>query len=483
MIRQSFLIIFLISCGYGSIAQRISGSRPNIVFIIADDIGWNDLGCYGHSEIKTPNIDQIANEGVMFTNFYLTTSSCSPSRSSIISGRYPHNTGAAELHTFMPKSVTIFPELLKNSGYYTAQAGKWHMGDAVKRGFDLVQDDNKKNGTGGEDLWVQTIRERPKDKPFFVWFAAADAHRPWGDNVFSGTHSPDRMTPSSYLANAPATRQDLTHYADEIARFDFFIGEVEKELAAQGVLNNTVIIIMSDNGSPFPRAKTRMYDSGIKSFFIVKWNNGISKKGASSSSLLSAVDIAPTLLELAGLRPTNDFQGKSFARILKTPHKPFRKYAFAEHNWHDYEAAERLVATPDHLYILNLRPELSNQGPADAVSSPSHKDLQELHKNNRLTKAQSDIFVNSRPKEELYDKGKDPDQLNNVIGEPGYKRVLNRLRKIMSKWQEQTADDIPANLTKDWFSRETGQSLPGAKERGEMPGGISALENIAKGPF
>lgn len=211
---------------------------PNIVLVIGDDIGWNDLSCYGNNQFQTPNIDRIANEGIKFTNAFLTTSSSSPSRSCIITGRYPHSTGAAELNTPLPASVETFPELLKKAGYYTAQAGKWHMGPDAKRGFDLVRDEGKQvNGDGGEKLWVNLLRERPKEKPFFMWFASFDAHRPWGANPFDREVDIGKVTVPPYLINDESTIKDLTKYYGEIVRFDHFIGEVENELREQVVLD------------------------------------------------------------------------------------------------------------------------------------------------------------------------------------------------------------------------------------------------------
>ena len=154
----------LVSCGN----QR---NRPNIILIIGDDISCDDFGCYGHPTIRTPNVDRLAKNGIKFTNAFLTASSCSPSRCSIITGRYPHNTGAAELHTPLPADQVVFPKLLKEAGYYTAAAGKWHMGEATKTAFDVVLDNRKQNGNGGEEKWLDVIRERPNDKPFFFWFS------------------------------------------------------------------------------------------------------------------------------------------------------------------------------------------------------------------------------------------------------------------------------------------------------------------------
>jgi len=132
--------------------------KPNFVFIIADDVSRDDLGCYGNTEVKTPNIDRIAAAGIRFTNVFLTASSSSPSRNSIITGRYPHNTGGAELHSLPPDYMVSFPELLKQSGYYSVQAGKFHMGDYARRGFNIINENNKLNGDGGEELWVKCLQ-------------------------------------------------------------------------------------------------------------------------------------------------------------------------------------------------------------------------------------------------------------------------------------------------------------------------------------
>ena len=135
-------------------------------------MSWDDLGCYGNHQVKTPNIDALARQGMVFKNAYLTTSSCSPSRNSIITGRYPHNTGGAELHSEPPIDMISLPEVLKSKGYYTLQAGKFHMGDYAKRGFDQVNDKKEINGPGGEAYWTQAVENLPDNQPFFMWLAA-----------------------------------------------------------------------------------------------------------------------------------------------------------------------------------------------------------------------------------------------------------------------------------------------------------------------
>lgn len=476
-------ICFLGASVFSSVA--FGEQKPNIVLFLADDVSWDDFGCYGNKEVKTPNIDRLASGGIRFTNFFLTASSCSPSRNSIITGRYPHNTGAAELHTEPAPEVVSFPEILKQNGYYTAHAGKFHMGKYALRGFDVTNQNGKLNGDGGEELWIKTLQNRQKEKPFMMWFAAYDAHRLWGPNEFTGTHDPAKVTPPFYLAETAGTKTDLARYYDEIARFDHYIGLVVDELRIQKVLDNTIILIMADNGRPFPHSKTRVNDRGMKTPFIAFWPGGIGKQGKLCSGLVSSIDIAPTLLELGSAKTPESIQGVSFKSLLKNPEKSFRNYVFAEHNWHDYEAHERMVRTDDFLYILNSRPQFANSGPADAINSPSFQDLLDLKNSGNLSVAQADVFLAPRPAEELYHNPSDPDHLKNLVSIPGYQHNLKRLRKVLTEWMSQTGDNIPQNLTKDWYLKKAGTiKTPENGHRGEMPGEkLQAIRNNNKGRF
>src|SRR5690606_17602453 len=136
--KRLFVLVLTMFSVQFTLGQNITNNRPNIVLIIADDIGWGDIGLYGNKDVQTPNIDALGKAGLVFKNMYLTTSSCSPSRSSIITGRYPHNTGAPELHDQLPEDQFMFPEKLKDAGYYTALSGKNHMGGGVQKAFDSI---------------------------------------------------------------------------------------------------------------------------------------------------------------------------------------------------------------------------------------------------------------------------------------------------------------------------------------------------------
>ena len=449
-------------------------AAPNAIFIIADDISFDDIGCYGNPKARTPNIDRLAARGLRFEEAYLTASSCSPSRSSIITGRYPHNNGrASELHQPIAAHLPWFPRLLREAGYHTGLVGKNHMttdtpaeGESPPPPAFAIEDAGKTEGNhGGHATWVETLRQRPKDKPFFFWFAALDAHRAWDaddewiEAEYGPKHRPEDVRVPPYLIDDAETRQDLASYYNEVSRFDHYIGRVVAELEAQGVLEDTLIFIAADNGRAFPRAKTRLHDSGMKTFLVAHWPKGIAKPGSVCSSLVSVIDLAPTYLEAAGVARPDTFQGVSLLPLLKDPSAVVRRHAFSEHNWHDYEAHGRAVRSEGFLYIRNERPQWPWQGPADAVRSPSFVALKAAREAKALTKAQADVFLAPRPAEELYRTAVDPEQLENLADNPDYASTKARLSALLDQWMDETGDDVPAELSRDAFDRETGNSI------------------------
>lgn len=482
-------LLLLPSAALRAVDSGKPASKPNIILIIADDVSWSDLGCYGSRAGRTPNIDRLAAGGRRFDEAYLTASSCSPSRSSIITGRYPHNNGgASELHQPIAGHLPWFPRLLREAGYYTALVGKNHMSSekvamgetAQPPAFELIGDGDAPGNQGGHATWVQTVKERPKDKPFFFWFASKDAHRPWDadanwiEDRYGPKHDPTKITVPPFLSDDAATRQDLASFHNEITRWDYFIGQVVAELKKQEALANTLILIMADNGAPFPRAKTRLQDTGMKTPFVAHWPAGIAKAGTPSLSLVSAIDIAPTVLALAGVPAAPTMQGVSFAPVLADPTVQVRRYAFSEHNWHDYEAHGRSIRSEGFLYLRNNRPLLAWQGPADSVASPSFKQLRSVRDSGKLTLEQADVFLAPRPMEELYLTDVDPNQMRNLATDPNYASTKAMLAKLLDEWTEATHDSVPADLSKDTFDRETGKKLLTGKDHKLIPRGTPA---------
>ena len=453
-------------------ASALAAEKPNLVLIIADDMNWDDNGAYGHPKIHTPNIDALAKGGMLFEHAYLTANSCSPSRASIITGRYPHNTGAEQLHWPLPKESLTFVEQLKASGYYTAAAGKWHLGkDVVDRfddvfeastaGFILPTGADKKSGkmiakspSGCED-WLSTLQNRPKKKPFFLWFAALDPHREYEKDAFQPPHKSDSVRLPPYVPDTPEVRGDYQLYYDEIGRLDNYVGKVMAELKKQGVADNTLVLFISDNGRPFPGDKTTLYDGGIRTPWIVNWPARI-KAGQKTKSLVSSVDIAPTFLKLAGLTPGKTYEGVDFAPILVDPTAPARNYAFAEDHWHDYEDHGRAIANQRWKLIRNSYVDLQNTPSADAGRSPTWQSMLKLKADNKLNAAQLRCFTSPRAEFELYDLKNDPFETKNLAGSKEHQATLLKMQSALAVWSKKTNDYLPTKRTPDEFHRVTG---------------------------
>jgi N-sulfoglucosamine sulfohydrolase len=455
---------------------QAQGHRPNIVLIIADDMGWDDCGAYGHPTIRTPNIDRLAAEGMRFTNAFLTASSCSPSRASIITGRYPHNTDAEQLHWPLPAEQQTFVELLKEAGYWTAAVGKWHLGDAVKDRFHIVREvdvsgfqlPTGKNASkramvasekSGCEHWVSTLRSRPKDRPFFLWLAALDPHRDYEPGIIANPHRPEDVRVPPYLLDVPEVREELALYYDEIARLDSYVGKVLKEIKEQGIEQDTFILFLSDNGRPFPRDKTTLYDSGIKTPWLAHWPRRV-RAGSVCTQLVSSVDIAPTVLTLAGIDIPSSFQGYSFAPLLTDPKKRIREYVYAEDHWHDYEDLGRAVRSVRYKYIHNDYPDLPATPPADVGRSRTFAAMRRLRAQGKLSESQIACFVRPRPAEEFYDVINDPHEMHNLVDDPQYTEMLKEHRQALSDWSQRTDFRVPTTRTPDEFDRETGEPLP-----------------------
>jgi arylsulfatase A-like enzyme len=219
------------------------------------------------------------------------------------------------------------------------------------------------------------------------------------------------------------------------------------------------VLFISDNGRPFPRDKTTLYDSGIKTPFIVHWPGRVGA-GSRCNSLLSSVDIAPAFLELAGLSTPKVFEGRSFLPLLRNPQQGIREFVFAERNWHDYEDRVRAVRNRRFKYIRNFYNDLPNTPPADVVRSVAYREMIRLRDEGRLVDAQKNTFIQPRAKEELYDTQSDPFELKNLASDPAQARRLKRFRSALAKWQKETGDTKPRFRTLDEFGREDGQALP-----------------------
>jgi arylsulfatase A-like enzyme len=295
------------------VALSAAAAPPNVVVCIADDVSYGDFGCNGNPDVRTPRIDGLAADGVRFTNAYLTASSCSPSRLSILTGRYPHNNGAAcELHRPLPAHIPTLPDLLQRAGYFTALAGKHHVpraGLPDTAGWNVVRSTRQPGASGGEEEWLATLRDRPADVPFFLWLASVDAHRgwlaavEWSESRYGPRHDPGSLAVPPWMPDTPAARADLTCYYDEITRFDWYVGQVVDELERQGVLDETIVVVTADNGRPFPRGKTRLHDEGMKMPLVIRAPVAAGGRGVVCGATAAVCLQRAQLARLRGPRP------------------------------------------------------------------------------------------------------------------------------------------------------------------------------------
>lgn len=400
-------------------ALCMAAPLPNIVVFIMDDVGQTDVGAFGNPEVSTPNIDQLAAEGMRFHQAFLTTSSCSSSRASILTGLYPHSTGAPALHDPLPGNIENLPRLLKAAGYYTASIGKWHLGEPFKQNFDRVVDMHEPSGAAD---WLPELARKPKDKPFFFWLASLDAHVPYDWTPPLRHHDPRHVMIQPWYTDTPYERVQLAEYYDEIERADSNIGKVVNALRQSGELDNTLIIVLSDNGASFGSAKTSIYDEGLLTPLIMRYPPRIAAQGH-NQQLVSSVDLAPTLLELAGVPLPVGLHGVSLWPTIADPQKAVRPFIYAERNKHvDRNYFERAIRTKEFLYKQN-------------------------YDGRRLCDPEADLLTERKPRDsgnsEFYHLPTDPAAQHDISSDPEFRSDQTALRQQMNQIMYNTHDKPP----------------------------------------
>jgi N-sulfoglucosamine sulfohydrolase len=434
--------------------------HPNILLLIADDLGDRDAGCYGHPTIRTPSLDRIAAGGMRFTNAFVTTSSCSPSRASMFTGRYPHATGAEALHMPLPEGTKILPTYLSELGYFTANVGKLHLGPVGAARFDRVEE--------RPTDWKQVLEERPRKGPFFLAVGFRDPHRPYQPDTVPDPTDPADVIVPPYLVDTSETRADLAGYYDECLRMDRETAKILDWLKANGLEKDTLVIFVSDNGMPFPRAKTTCYDSGVRVPFLVRWPGRVPERSV-SQSLISTVDLTPTILSILGRKVPEAMQGTDASPLFFDPRAGVRAYVHIQRNWHNLDDHQRGCRDKRYKYIKNNRPRMFTTS-SDLLQSPSYLSLLAKRDLNQLTAEQMRLWMIPRPGEELYDTWTDPFEFTNLAADTRYAQILERMRAETERWRAATGDYPPGRRYKDnldIFTREKYGKTSGAPERYE----------------
>jgi len=427
-----------------------SEGRPNVILFTADDLG-PQLGCYGDRDAVTPNLDKLASEGVRFTTAYVTQSSCSPSRSSILTGLYPHQNGQVGLshHNYsMNKAYPSIPSILKNAGYKTAIFGKLHIEPKSAFDFDFSCLDHKLNITDRDVKELTGIAEGfitdAQDSPFFMMFNAIDPHRPFSDQLSGIPEKPltaDDVSAMPFLGiDNEALRKDTAAYHNSVTRADYALGALVAALRKIGKYENTLIIAIGDNGPPFTRGKTTCYEAGLRTPFIAAWGQNL-PRGCVRNELVSTVDILPTILDAAGVELPADLPGRSLIPLIKD-NIPWRQYLCGEYTTHSRNAYFPRRAVRDKRYKL-IRNYRDTGNPLSGVDGCPAYNM--VMRSDDVPEHIKDAYktYKSPPQYEFYDLDADPYEFRNLIAVAGYQSHIERLNNALQQWQKDTSDDNP----------------------------------------
>ena len=466
------LFPLLITCG------RKETRQLNILFILADDWSHPYSEVYGESTIHTPNLAKLAQSGIIFDNAYCSAPSCTPSRASMLTGRYPHNLGeGVNLCGRLDAAIPTYVRILREKGYSVAFDRKgWAPGDYKKMGY-------AENPCGEKVEFSEFLDKLPNGKPFFFWFGTHDPHRPFGKNAGknAGIDAANIKVPG-FLPDTPEIREDLSDYFSEIQHFDKEIGDLIAILKKSGRFENTVIVVASDNGMPFPHAKANLYDFGTHVPLII---SGFSKKiqQKRNDSFVNLIDLTPTFLDLAGIGEKPAMDGISLLPVLNGEKTNHRDEVFLERERHclcraelDYGAGYpmRAIRTKEYLYIMNFRPDRNPAGDETIAGTPSEygdvdggitKVFMMDNRNNPLVRPFFELGFGKRPAEELYVLKNDPFNVNNVASSAQYSGIKDSLKKRLLQWMKDSNDprldgkgdevDAYEATTRAWITRDS----------------------------
>ena len=438
-------------------ATKKASQRPNILLAISDDQSWPHAGAYGCRFVQTPAFDRIAREGILFTHGYCPAPQCSPSRAALLTGRNIWQLEEAGTHaSLFPSKFRVYPELLEAAGYFVGYTGKpwspgnWHDGGRER---NPAGPEYNKRSTHAPTPAVKStdyaanfkdfLWAFPRRQPFCFWYGGIEPHRGYekGSGLRVGKKLQDVEVPP-FLPDTEEVRSDLLDYAQEIEWFDTHLARMIQTLEDLGELDSTIIVVTSDNGMPFPRAKANLYEYGTHMPLAIRWGDGV-KGGRVVEDFVSFIDLAPTFLEAAGLRVPEVMTSRSLMNILTSEKigrvDPERDRVFTGRERHTHARPDnvgypsRAIRTFEYLYILNFKPDRYPAGyppgyhDIDDYGSPSKAALMD-HREAEGPRRLFDLATSKRPAEELYAVENDVGCLHNLATNPDYEDVRNKLR-------------------------------------------------------
>lgn len=422
------------------------GFIPNILCVVCEDIS-SYLGCYGDSAAYTPNLDRLASQGVMFTNFFDVSGVCAPSRAALITGMYPTSFGADNMRTNRrdlpelkgcppyeatpPPEVKCYPEFMRAAGYYCTNNDK---------------EDYQFNAPG--TVWDESSRyahwrNRPGGMNFFSIFNLNRSHESqiwnWLDEPKSVKS--DEVPVPPYYPDTEVVRKDIATLYTNITIMDREVGEILDQLEDDGLMDSTIVIFYSDNGGPMPRGKREILDSGLKVPMIIRFPGAL-HAGTINDELISFIDIPATILSMAGLDIPEYMHGQAFWGDQRI--EP-RKYIFAARDRMDGQTdCRRAVRNKEFKYIRNYMPEVGAYQPIKfRLNMPTMREMLRMKEEGTLNEDQMYWFRSSKKPEELYDLENDPYELHNIASDPEYADVLKELRNVHEEWMKEIKDPGP----------------------------------------
>jgi len=453
--RRNFLKSTALALGGAALASMRSSHlsaaenrRPNFLLMIADDLNLHDLGCTGNSEVKTPNIDRLAGEGIRLRGMYTPAPTCSPCRHALYTGLFPIRSGAYPNHTRVYDGIFSIFTYLKAAGYRVGLQGKTHVGPATSFPWEYL-DDNPDNAKA-----FARFINRDKSQPWLAVFASHDPHSPWTRGP-KDLYKPANLKIPTYLHDNAVTRKNLADYYAEITQLDSQVGACLKAVEDSGQADNTLVLFVSEQGSSFPYGgKWSLYDNGIRIAAFARWPGKI-KPGSSSNALMEYVDVPPTFLEAAGIDPAKidtgcadatgyrGFDGRSFLGVLLGKTDNLRDYVFAQHTTvgiigYKEPYPMRSVCDGRYKLVRNLAPD--NTYWISGIHGTDIFKSWEADAQNDPKLAERVKWLLHRPAEELYDLAADPFDVKNLVSDPKYADVRARLARELDAWMAQQGD-------------------------------------------
>lgn len=449
---------------------RAVAAPPNILIVLSDDHSWAHVGCYGNAEIKTPNLDAFAKEGMRFDRYYVGTPQCVPSRATMLTGRGAIDIQMTRFSAPLPRNIPIYPEHLRKAGYYTGVAGRnFHLDGSALPPESKAVFDRDKLKTFPDRLDSVTVAgnrvailgqyneflDSAKGKPFFLQLCFSDPHRPLDKAAIPAPHDPAKLTLPKHYPDTKLIREDFARYYDEISRFDADFATVLAELKKRGLAENTIVLFAGDNGASQFRGKGTLYEFGIHCPLLVRWP--AAAKPGISAELISGEDFAPTMLEAAGVPVPKEITGKSFLPLLTGKQHEARKYVFAQRGAHgsglptnsSFFDLGRCVVSKSHKLVYNALWQIP-YNPVDFAGDDMWKELKEINAAGKLSPEFAKLyFSQTRPMFELFDLANDPSELANLIGKPEAAAVEKDLKAALQDWMIGQRDFVPLPVPPD----------------------------------